>query len=512
MRRLALALLIVMLPGLAAGQALVVSPKPDKVAVTVYRAPHGGDSMNLNWLNGFAMVSETRRVTLPPGESELRFEGVAGGLVPQSAVVSLPDGALLEKNRDAKLLSPGTLLEAHLGKRVHLRRTSQATGAVREQEAVILASGDGVVLQTETGFEALHCTGLSETLLPPEVPATLAAKPTLSVRVRSERPVEGEVTLTYLSSDFDWRAHYVATLAPSGRELGLFAWLTLANGDETGFANAETMAVAGRLNRQETERLQPEMRPIHLNCWPSQRSHEIPGDERGYAGQLPAPPPPPPPPPPMPERGGDVAETITVTGSRIMAQREDLGDLKLYRIPIPVTVASNSQKQVALLDQPKARVERIYRLRTYLSNGQFEPIPAQQILTMENREKDGLGLPLPAGGFTLYTMRGGRPFLLGEGGMTDRAVGEKVEVVLSEAPGVRVSHRPVEREGDLLVTELVATNDQPVPVRFEAQFMDEGRIVRSTDKLLRRDGMWVWTVELPANGSRTLRVRYRGLD
>ena len=36
----------------------------------------------------------------------------------------------------------------------------------------------------------------------------------------------------------------------------------------------------------------------------------------------------------------------------MMAEREDLGDLKLYRIPIPVTVASNSQKQVALLEQP----------------------------------------------------------------------------------------------------------------------------------------------------------------
>lgn len=506
MPRFALALLIGMLPGLAAGQALVVSPKPDKVAVTVYRAPHGGAAMDLNWLNGFAMVSETRRVALPPGESELRFEGVAGGLVPQSAVVSLPDGAILEKNRDAKLLSPGTLLDAYLGKRVHLRRTSKATGKVREQEAIILASGDGVVLQNETGFEALRCTGLNETLMPPEVPATLAARPTLSVRVRSERPVEGEVTLTYLSSDFDWRAHYVATLAPNERELSLFAWLTLANGDETSFANADTMAVAGRLNREEAERLQPEMRPIHLNCWPSQRTHEIPFDD-------PFPPPPPPPPPPSPERGGDYAEeAIMVTGSRIMAQREDLGDLKLYRIPIPVTVASNSQKQVALLEQPKAKVERFYRLRTYLSNGQFEPIPAQQILSMENRAKDGLGLPLPAGGFTLYTMRGGQPFLLGEGGMTDRAVGEKVEVVLSEAPGVRVAHRPAEREGKLLVTELVATNDQPVAVRFEAQFLDEGRIVRSTDKILRRDGLWVWTVELPANGSRSLRVRYREID
>jgi hypothetical protein len=500
-----LALTLALLPAPLRAQAVVVSPGPEKVAVTVYRNPHGGGALELDWLQGFALVSEIRRVSIPAGETELRFEGVAGGLVPQSAVVSGLGDDVIEKNRDAKLLSPGTLLDAHLGRRVHLRRTSRATGAVREQEAVVRGSGDGVVIETEGGVEALRCTGLAETLIANEVPATLAARPTLSVKVRAERPIETEVNLTYLTTGFDWRAHYVGTLSPDGRSLSLFAWLTLANGDETGFADAQAMAVAGRLNREEAERLRPEFRPINITCWPQQRTHEIPLEE-------PPPPPPPaamsspPPPPPMPERGG---EEIVLTGSRIMAQREALGDLKLYRIPIPVTVAARSQKQVALIEQPKARVERFYRLRTYLSNGQLEPLPAQQILAMENREKDGLGLPLPAGGFTLYTMRGGQRFLLGEGSMTDRAVGEKVEVVLSEAPGVRVMHRPVEREGGELVTELVATNEQPTAVRFEAQFLGESRVVRSSEKLVRRDGMWVWSINLPANGSRTLRVRYR---
>jgi hypothetical protein len=501
-----LALTLAMLPAQLRAQAIVVSPAPEKVAVTVYRNPHGGGALELDWLQGFALVSETRRVSIPAGETELRFEGVAGGLVPQSAVVSGLGDDVIEKNRDAKLLSPGTLLDAHLGRRVHLRRTSRETGAVREQEAIVRGSGDGVAIETEGGVEALRCTGLSETLIANEVPATLAARPTLSVKVRAERPVETEVNLTYLTTGFDWRAHYVGTLSPDGRSLSLFAWLTLANGDETGFTNAQAMAVAGRLNREEAQRFRPEFRPINITCWPQQRTHEIPLDE-------PPPPPasmaPPPPPPPMPERGG---EAITVTGSSIMAQREALGDLKLYRIPIPVTVAARSQKQVALLEQPNASVERFYRVRTYLSNGQFEPVPAQQVLAMQNRAKDGLGLPLPAGGFTLYTMRDGQRFLLGEGAMTDRAVGEKVEVVLSEAPGVRVMHRPVEREGGELVTELVATNDQPVAVRFEAQFLGESRIVQSSDKLVRRDGTWVWSVNLPANGSRTLRVRYRDPD
>ena len=270
------ALFLISLPSFASAQSIVVSPKPDKVAVTVYRDPNGSGEMELSWLGGFALITETRRVTLPAGEVDLRFEGVAGGLIPQSAVVSGLSDAVSEKNRDAKLLSPGTLIDSYLGQRVHLRRTSKATGKVTEQEAIVRASGDGIVVQTKSGVEALRCTGLNETLLAPNVPADLSAKPTLSVRARSAQAVETTVTLTYLTSNFDWRAHYVATLAPDGKSMSLFAWLTLANGDETGFADADTMAVAGRLNREYVARLEPETKGIELNCWPSQRTHETP--------------------------------------------------------------------------------------------------------------------------------------------------------------------------------------------------------------------------------------------
>src|SRR5918997_3836443 len=314
MRALAL-LLGLGLAAQASAQSLVTSAAPDKVAVTVYRNPERGlEPLNLQWLGGYALVSETRRVRLAAGESELRFEGVTSGIVPQSAIVTGLGPAVLEKNRDAKLLSPGTLLDASLGERLLLRRTSKATGAVREQEAIVRATADGIVLQTEAGFEALRCTGLSETLVAPTVPADLSAKPTLSVRVRSPQAVTRDVTLSYITNNFDWQADYVGDLSPDGRTLRLFAWLTLANGDDTGLSNADTNAVAGRLNRERIYVERGEAKPITLNCWPSGTTSDIPvegiavsqmSEEIVVTGSR-APAPPPPPPPPSPERGGDV--------------------------------------------------------------------------------------------------------------------------------------------------------------------------------------------------------------
>src|SRR3546814_17845274 len=114
--------------------------------------------------------------------------------MPESAIVTgCPDG-VIEKNQDAWLLSPACLLDASLGRRVHVRRTSGATGGVSETEAVIRSGADGaVVLETPDGFEALRCTGLHETLLYARVPQGLLAKPPFSVRFRPEPPVTAAV-------------------------------------------------------------------------------------------------------------------------------------------------------------------------------------------------------------------------------------------------------------------------------------------------------------------------------
>ena len=91
----------------------------------------------------------------------------------------------------------------------------------------------------------------------------------VGARPRRPRRSTATVTLSYLASGFDWQANYVATLSPDGDRVDLFAWLTLANGDETSFRNADTQAVAGRLNRErvETDERRGEA-GCELRCWP----------------------------------------------------------------------------------------------------------------------------------------------------------------------------------------------------------------------------------------------------
>jgi hypothetical protein len=185
MRRLLAAFAALLTPARAWAQdapARVVASPPINIAVTVYRDPNGRGGIDLERLGGFALVTETRTVRLPAGTSTIRFEGVAGGIVPVSAIVTGLPGGTVEKNRDARLLSPASLIDGSLGRRVTLRRTDRATGAVREEVASIVAGpANGVVLRTESGIEALRCSGLPERLLYPGVPPGLSAQPVLSV-------------------------------------------------------------------------------------------------------------------------------------------------------------------------------------------------------------------------------------------------------------------------------------------------------------------------------------------
>ena len=248
-------LLALAIPAAAQDRTVVEASEPESLAVTVYRDPNRGigGTMNTDWPQGFAMISETRTVTLPPGESRIRFEGVAEGMVAVSAIVTGLPGGTIEKNRNADLLSPAALVNGSLGNRVTITRTSPGSGEAQSEDAIIRTRADGgLVLQTQEGFEAVRCSGLPERLTFDDVPAGLSADPIFSIDTRDPGGGTYMVTLSYLAWGFDWEASYVATLHegrdPDNLRFDLTSWLTILNDNGQSFEDAELMAVAGTLN------------------------------------------------------------------------------------------------------------------------------------------------------------------------------------------------------------------------------------------------------------------------
>ena len=513
------------LPSPVFAQSVISSDEPETVSLTVYRAPERGEQpINKNWPQGYALITETRTVTIPAGESLIRFEGVAEGMFPESAIVTgLPKG-VLEKNRDARLLSPSGLVDSYLKRQVSLTRTDRATGKVRQQEAVITAGPNvGVILQTAEGYEALRCTGLPERMSFGELPQDLSAKPTLSVITHSERPVTAKLTLTYMASGFDWQTNYIAHAKPLDADsvgkgkVDIFAWLTIANGGNQSFINANTMAIAGEPNRERrAEQPRPTGSGLSLRCWPAQRTHQVPFRPAFIPGRDYD----------QDNRGGVMydsavavtaidGENIIVTGSRmraekmaqpkavIVAEQENLGDLKLYRIPEPVTVNAKGQKQVAMIVKPDAVFERVYSANVddfYDDDG--TSIPMSIRLRSDNKAEKGLGLPMPSGQLLLFEDSRFGPLLAGESVMTDRAVGDEIDLGIGSASDVRYSLTTITRTKtrQKLKVDITNARNEPVNVEIEIPFELKG----SHKHIPKIDGMPTWKATVPANGEASL--------
>ena len=529
-------------PAVAQAQAITASPPVD-LSVTVYRSPDRDEGgFDLNQLQGFAFITETRRVILTPGEHRLRFEGVADGIEPASAIITgLPSG-VVEKNRDAMLLSPSALVEAAQGQdgRVLLARTNAATGATTRTEGVVRSGADGgVVFETSDGIEALRCSGLAESFSFEASTAGLSATPTLSVLTRVTQPVEAVVQLSYLARGFDWTADYVADLSTTGKTMTLGGWITLANGNGVSFKDARVQIIAGKVNR-ESGAVEPIDigQPILARCWPRGSTSDTPDPvyierafpygfdpsrNRRYAEAMPA--------PTMAAMAkGDIQDSVVVTGSR-RAEQEDLGDLKLYRVPDRTTIASRQSKQVRLLDQAAIPIARIYE-SDFGASYDIDSEPMTAILRTRNDKKNNLGLPLPSGRVQIFETVGkgssAQRLLAAETRLRDLTIDEEVELELAGGPDIQVSQtletvevsktrpslpfvRGVNRRDRIFdeVSRIEVTNARAHAIQVELRLdvPDHVELTKADQTVGQKNGRPIFILTVPANGSATVRYQ-----
>jgi hypothetical protein len=516
--------------GITSGAATgVLAEPPSDLIVTVYRAPYrDSGSIDLDYLYGFALVTETRVVRLPAGVSRVRFEGVADGIEPSSALITGLPGKVIEKNRDARLLSPSALIATAVGKRLELLRTNRKSGKTQRLAGTILSdAAGGVVFKTEEGIEALRCSGLAETFSF-EPAADLAARPTLSVEVQSPSAVTQEVTLSYLARGFDWAANYTATLSPDGKRLDLGAWVTLANSNGVGFPGAHVQVVAGKVNRENGEVEPLDIGgPIVAQCWPRGSTSDQPpmilrerSMDRMFKVSFAA---------PAPAAMG--LQEVVVTGAK-RVQQEQLGDLKLYRVPERTTLASRQSKQVRLMDQSGIPLTTIYSVD--LGEDADSIGPAHRLLRTKNTLENHLGLPLPSGSVAVFAPYNGERLLQHEAGLRDTAVDEEVEIDAGESADVQVSGKVEETRVDsgrakLLplvpgvalrsvkvddVLRVEVSNARAAAIDFELRLsLPEGaRIVRADHPLGTKNGRPIFRFRVPANQTVAVRFQAQGID
>ncbi len=200
-------------------------------------------------------------------------------------------------------------------------------------------------------------------------------------------------------------------------------------------------------------------------------------------------------------------------------REEQLGDLKLYRVPDRTTVASRQSKQVRLMDRAQVPITTVYA-EDLATNANSSAAPAFRLIRTMNTTANHLGLALPSGKVAVFAPHQGETLLEHESGLRDIAVGEELEINMGASADVLVSALMETSTIDPAHTEMLPlvpgvtlrrvavdavnrvdiSNAKPTDVQFELrlQLPPGARVVRADHPHGREE----WPADFPSAGSR----------
>jgi len=226
---------------------------------------------------------------------------------------------------------------------------------------------------------------------------------------------------------------------------------------------------------------------------------------------------------------------VVVTGNQVSVKQEQLGDLKLYRVPEPTTVASRQSKQVRLLDRLAIPVTRVYGATLSPDSPDGDYAPAYLLLRTKNNAANHLGLPLPSGRVSLFAPREGTELLLNEDNLRDLALNEEVEINMGTSPDVQV--KSVEEnttidearvrkiplvpgvfslrdaaEDDAVRVEVSNARDSDIDFELKLMLDDDVRVVRADHPISKMNGHPVFRFTVRAHRSAAVRFQTATFD
>ena len=391
---------------LATSAAAQQKPKPVPVAAPAPAAPAAPQQVSTEadrksvsitvYNQNFGVVREVRELgALGTGQVSLEFRDVAANIQPETVAIkslSAPGAiSVLEQNYRYDLLTPSTLLEKFVGKKIRTYRYHEATGKEEAADAELLSVAEQPILRLngEVTF------GYPARFAFPQVPDNLMAKPTLVWLVASQKPAQ-TVEVSYLTQNLNWNADYVMVVNEQDTQAALQGWVTLVNQSGTSYKNAQLQLVAGDVNRVQS--------PVAYDMRAAKSGSLRPG-----------------------AAGGGFTE-------------QGLFEYHMYTLGRPTTVLQNEQKQVSLLEADGVKVDKkmIFYGQQYWFRGQYGQIQSNQkvgvYLDFKNEEKNKLGIPLPKGTLRVYKAdkSGARQFV-GEDQIDHTPRDERVRVKMGEA-------------------------------------------------------------------------------
>jgi hypothetical protein len=153
-----------------------------------------------------------------------------------------------------------------------------------------------------------------------------------------------------------------------------------------------------------------------------------------------------------------------------------------------------------MLVKPGAAFEHYYAAN--VDNFGEDSQPMNFMLRSENRTEKGLGLPMPQGQVMIFEDSKYGPLITGESALTDRAIGDEIEMRVGDSSDVRIAVTRISEKSKRQRWKVEVTNARNSPVNVEVEIPYQ--MIGNPKDVKKIDGVPTWKTTLPANGDATL--------
>ncbi len=392
-----------------------------------------------------ALVKQVREVSIPKGNTTIKFVDVASAIDPTSvhfkSLTAPEDVVILEQNYQYDLVTVAKLLEKYVDNQVTI--TTKESG-VYSGLLLSAQNGDAILRQDAGGVIVLKANTIY-TVSFPSLPEGLITRPTLVWMLENNAKKDQKVEVTYLTSKIKWHAEYVALVDQKDENLELSGWVSIDNRSGATYKNAKLKLVAGDVNRVKPKRQMMEAR-------------------------------------------SDMVYKMAAAAPQF--KEKAFFEYHLYTLQRPATVKDREIKQVSLFPTASTRVKKIYTF-----NGARYGKKVSVNIEFRNSKDAGLGMPLPQGIIRVYKKDSDKSLeFIGEDQIDHTPKDEKVRLYLGNAfdiVGERVKKDTKKISGrakkEAYSIKIRNHKKEPVVVTVVESFYGDWEIIKSSHKHRKKD-------------------------
>lgn len=381
---------------------LIASTASAQPAITVYN-------------ENFGVVRDTVALNLPAGISDVSYSGVTAQLEPESVILRDPSGkialSVVEQSYRGDPVDQQRLLQMFEGQTIDFYKTLDGKEVILKGK--IIRAPSMVTTKNQYGNQQqkmlepiIEVEGQLITQLPgiplfPSLGDDSVLQPTLSWKLFTDQAAALDAQLSYLTNGMSWKSDYNLVLPEKGDAVTLTGWVSIENSTGKTFEAAKIKLIAGDVNKVEEPRPQVRGRVM----------------EMAMADSFAAP----------------------------KVEEKKFDEFHMYSLPLPTTLRDQETKQVEFVRAENVKTKKLYVYegfkgryygglnlnQNYGENAQPDVAIYREL---ENREENGLGVPLPAGRMRFYRMDDdGQLEFTGENTIDHTPKNETIRVFLGNA-------------------------------------------------------------------------------